>query len=64
MTIDEAITILSNSANRGFTTFNQEFKDAENLGVEALKRERYHRSCYPHREPNLLLGETSGGILC
>jgi hypothetical protein len=38
MTIDKAILILSWSADMGVTTFDQDFKDAERLGIEALKR--------------------------
>lgn len=32
--------------------------DAIKLGNVALKREQYHRSCYPNQSPNLLPGET------
>ena len=38
MNIPKAIKILSDSANRGMTTFDQDLKDAQRLGVEALKR--------------------------
>lgn len=37
MTIDKAIEILSNDAYRGMATFNEDFKKAEKLGIEALK---------------------------
>jgi len=53
MTIDKAIEILSYSANRGTTTFNQDYKDAQKLGIEALIRIRYQRQkpTVPHRTP-------------
>lgn len=35
-----------------------DFQDAEQLGIEALKREQYHRSCYPNQSQSLLPGET------
>jgi len=38
MRLDEAIEILSASAYGGMTTFDQDFKDAEKLGIEAMKR--------------------------
>lgn len=37
ITIKKAIEILSDSANAGMTTFNQDYKDAQRLGIEALK---------------------------
>ena len=37
MTLEKAIEILSDSAYRGMTTFHQDFKDAQKLGIEALK---------------------------
>ena len=58
MTIEDAIRILSDSANVGMTTFNQEFKDAERLGIEALEA---IRSCRQYPEclfVDLLPGET------
>ena len=58
MTIDRAIEILSDSANRGVTTFNQDFKDAERLGIEALKREKECRHLLPPEAWELLPGET------
>lgn len=42
MNLGEAIEILSDSANKGITTFNQDFGDAEKLAIEALKfRQRW-----------------------
>lgn len=38
MTLQKAIKILSHSADGGVTTFNEDFKDAEELGIEALKQ--------------------------
>ena len=37
MTIDKAIEILSDDAYRGMATFNEDFRKAEKLGIEALK---------------------------
>lgn len=37
ITIAKAIELLSNSAYLGSTTFDQDFRDAEKLGIEALK---------------------------
>lgn len=37
MTIDKAIELLSHSAYQGSTTLNHDFKDAEKLGIDALK---------------------------
>lgn len=58
MTIDEAIEILSHSANWGVTTLIQDFKDAELLGIEALKVLRHGRKIGSHYDPALLPGET------
>ncbi len=38
ITIAKAIEILSNSAFSGSTTFDQDFRDAEKLGVQAMIR--------------------------
>ncbi len=38
MTIDKAIEILADSAFNGSTTFDQDYKDAQKLGIESLKR--------------------------
>lgn len=43
MNLDKAIEILSDSANRGITTFNEDYKDAQKLGIEALKRLQAYR---------------------
>lgn len=58
MTIEKAIEILSASANAGVTTLNQDFKDAQNLGIEALIRIDYLRSQGRIQEDYALPGET------
>lgn len=58
MNIEKAIESLSNSANRGVTTFNDDFRDAERLGIEALKRERERRELDIDTRFGLLPGET------
>lgn len=60
MTIDEAIRILSDSANRGMTTFGPDFRDAERLGIEALKRILAQRVGLPTSRWFTLPGETEG----
>lgn len=56
----KAIELLSDSAYRGMTTFNQDFKDAEKLGIEALKvyLKSQEAGRYPPRYK--LPGETEG----
>jgi hypothetical protein len=56
--IDEAIKLLSESADTGMTTFNQKFKDAERLGIEALKRVKETRARLITETIILLPGET------
>lgn len=58
MNIKTAIEILSNSANAGITTFNQDYKDTQRLGIEALKRLKHDRIFTPIRPQALLPGET------
>jgi len=58
MKIDTAIEILSDSANRGITTFNQDYKDAQKLGIEALKRVRQCRMPPYGRMEDTLAGES------
>lgn len=58
MTIDEAIEILSESAYRGSTTFDQRFKAAEKLGIEALKRVKSDREHHYRPKSLTLPGET------
>lgn len=58
MTIDEAIEILSESANMGSTTFNQKFKEAEKLGIEALKACKERSARFPNLPHLRLPGET------
>lgn len=57
MKLEKAIEILTvhNDHNPNFT--DAERQEAHQLGIEALKRERYHRSCYLNQSPNLLPGE-------
>lgn len=56
----KAIEILSLSANTGVTTFDQDFKDAEKLGIEALKRHKNRASTTFAGMMEPLPGETSG----
>lgn len=58
MIIDKAIEILAKHVYGGSVTLNQEFKDAEKLGVEALKREQARRGTKRLNAPDLLPGET------
>ena len=58
MTPDKAIEILSDSAYRGVTTHDQDFKDAEMLGIEALKEVICLRSTDRTLVRPLLPGET------
>lgn len=58
ITIEEAIKTLSDSANAGLTTFDEKYKAAQRLGIEALKREQAHRKRLVLTEPELLPGET------
>ncbi len=58
MKLEKAIEILSDSANRGVTTFNEEFKDAEKLGIEALKDKLINRRASGAVFPDLLPGES------
>ncbi len=37
MNLKKAIEILSDSANQGMTTFDQDYEDAQKLGIEALQ---------------------------
>jgi hypothetical protein len=58
MTLDKAIEKLSESAQGGSTTFDEEFKKAEGLGVEALKAVKHYR-LNPHaHQIYRLVGET------
>ena len=43
MTLQKAIEIQSDSVYNGITTFNQDFKDSQKLGIEAMKREKANR---------------------
>lgn len=58
MTIDVAIEILSASAYQGMTTFNEKYKEAQKLGIEALKEIKAARSYSVGLIPELLPGET------
>lgn len=57
ITMNKAIEILSDEAYGGTVTFNQEWKDAVKLGIEALKEVRRWRAGQPLHLPNLLPGE-------
>jgi len=56
--IDEAIKTLSDSANSGMTTFNEKYKQAQLLGIEALNEVKRLRSYKAFHVVKLLLGET------
>ena len=58
MKLDKAIEIQSDSAYGGSTTFNQDFKDSQKLGIEALKRIQRQRKDLMPSERKLLPGET------
>lgn len=58
MTIDEAIWLLSESANTGSTTFDERFKEAEKLSIEALKWVKAQRDMDIIGLLKLLPGET------
>ena len=58
MTLEEAIKILSDSANAGMTTFDDKYKKAQKLGIEALKRTRDNRIGLAALIKALLPGET------
>lgn len=58
MNSSKAIEILSDSANKGVTTFNQDYKDALRLGIEALKRIQINRNQTTIEWVTLLPGET------
>lgn len=60
MNIEKAIEILSDSANRGVTTFNQDFQDAQRLGIEALKAIQKTRTNEHYIPVTPLPGETEG----
>lgn len=58
MKIPEAIEILSRSADAGVTTFNDDFRNAERLGIEALKRVQELRDFNLATAGRILPGET------
>lgn len=60
ITIEKAIEILSNSAFSGSTTFDQDFRDAEKLGIEAMKRISLLRDGLLQLQVLLLPGEALG----
>lgn len=60
MTIDQAIKILSDSANKGAATFNDDFTRAQQLGIEALLMIRRMKTFGLISETSLLPGETEG----
>jgi len=58
MNLRKAIEILSDSAEAGMTTFNEEYKQAQRLGIEALKRCQEIRKYTPPDTYMPLPGET------
>ncbi len=58
MTLDKAIEILIQHQKGTDPIYLPDLPDAEKLGIEALKREKYHRGPGPNLSPNLLPGET------
>jgi len=58
MKLKKAIEVLSDSANAGMTTFNQDFKDAQRLGIEAIKFKQAWRKGQYFPANYLLPGET------
>lgn len=58
MNLDKAIELLSHSVYGGTTTFNQAFKEATKLGIEALKEVERLRSYKALHVVKLLPGET------
>ncbi len=58
MKLSKAIEILSTSVYAGATTFNEDYRDAQKLGIEALKREQEHRELDIDTRFGLLPGET------
>ena len=58
MTLDKAMEILAESAYHGSTTFNEDYKDAQKLGIEALKRLKEHREDQIDITYRALPGET------
>lgn len=59
MRLDKAIEIVSDSANRGITTFNQDYKDAQKLLIEAGKSILAYRRWGRNNLPQPLQGETN-----
>jgi len=58
MTIDKAIEILAEKVKHPYARTRLAYPDALKLGIEALRREQYHRSCHPNQSVSLLPGET------
>lgn len=58
MTLNKAIGLVSDSCNRGMTTFSPEFKTAQKLCLEAAIRIRFYRWRDYTNYPTLLPGET------
>lgn len=58
MKLKKAIEILSASANAGMTTFDEKYKAAQRLGIEALKRVQACRKSIFIPPDKLLPGET------
>lgn len=62
MNLNKAIELLSDSAYGGITTFNQDYKDAQRLGIEAMKRIQHQRTLSTASFLPLLKGETIGKV--
>lgn len=60
MELNKAIEILSASPYAGMPTYDQDFKNATNLGIEALKRMNLMRSYNINEAKHPLPGERSG----
>ena len=58
MTIDEAIEILSATADAGVTTFDDKYEKAHQLGIEALEEFKKARDAGGILQCFTLLGET------
>jgi len=59
MKIDKAIKHLGDCMSETEKILWPEVWESHKLGIEALKREQYHRTCYPNQSPNLLPSETT-----
>lgn len=62
MKLDRAIAIASASAYRGVTTFDEQYKDALKLLIEAGKRVKHVRTLHTPNPLDILPGETKDYI--